>query len=641
MYRREIDGLRAVAVVPVILFHAGLQAFSGGYVGVDIFFVISGYLITGNLLESLQTNEFTFAAFYERRARRILPALFFVILCCIPFAWMWMLPAELENFSRSLIAVVFMMSNVMFWRGAGYFAPDTELSPLLHTWSLAVEEQFYLFFPIFLLLAFRLGRHRLFWLICVIAVISLAGSEWAWRDNPIGNFYLAPTRAWELLAGSLCAFRLADRQPRSDDRLALPGLALILFAIFRYDNMTPFPGLYALAPVLGASLIILFGQRGTWTARMLGMRGMVGIGLISYSAYLWHQPLLAFARIRSITEPAPGVLALMAALSMVLAYFTWRYIEKPFRRKPASSDRSRRTIALTALVGSIVIASVGLMGLYTVSHNRLAQNKTGPAIAEERIGINFGIRQGCDTAMAMPSHCRTSAKPDVLLWGDSFAMHLAQGIVASDPQVALQQNTMSGCPPLLGLAQFSIELSLTRRLARRCMAFNDETIARLAKQGHVKTVILSMSLKSLMASELIDREGRMIAPGNMRLIRLGLADTVRRIRALGIRVLVVSPPPSSGRNNGLCFARAAFHSVPYDVCDFPYDAGKDKTGVIAGLADNIPVYWLRKDVCEAQTCKTVHDGIVIFKDRAHLSNEGSAYLGRRHRWMQQFRQMAR
>jgi peptidoglycan/LPS O-acetylase OafA/YrhL len=191
IYRREIDGLRAVAVVPVILFHAGLSLFSGGYVGVDVFFVISGYLITSIFIG----EDFSIARFYERRARRILPALFFVMLCCVPFAWMWMLPSELKDFSESVVAVVFLASNVLFWREEEYFAPAAELKPLLHTWSLAVEEQFYLLFPIFLLLAWRFGRNRVFWSICLIGAISLAASEWGWRNNPSANFYLAPTRA--------------------------------------------------------------------------------------------------------------------------------------------------------------------------------------------------------------------------------------------------------------------------------------------------------------------------------------------------------------------------------------------------------------------------------------------------------------
>lgn len=336
IYRPEIDGLRAIAVIPVILFHAGLTLFSGGYVGVDVFFVISGYLITSILIGELEQDNFSIIRFYERRARRILPALFFVMLCCIPFAWKWMLPSELKDFSQSVVSVVFFASNILFWREEGYFAPAAEMKPLLHTWSLAVEEQYYVLFPIFLLLAWRFGRRSVFWSICAIAALSLAASEWSWRNAPSANFYLAPTRAWELLAGSICAFLLSGREPRASNALSLAVLGLIVFAIFYFDDSTPFPSVYALAPVLGTALIILFGGSGSWAARLLSTRSFVGIGLISYSAYLWHQPLFAFARIRSVLEPSPELMMALAALSLVLAYFSWRYVETPFRKGKAS-----------------------------------------------------------------------------------------------------------------------------------------------------------------------------------------------------------------------------------------------------------------------------------------------------------------
>lgn len=194
-YRPEIDGLRALAVVPVILFHAGFELFSGGFVGVDVFFVISGYLITTIFIEEIDNQRFSIVNFYERRARRILPALFFVMLLCIPFAWLWMLPFQLKGFADSLIAVCLFASNILFWSESGYFDAATEEKPLLHTWSLAVEEQYYVLFPLFLLLAWRFGKNRVFWMIVAMAAVSLLLSEWGWRHKPVANFYLAPTRA--------------------------------------------------------------------------------------------------------------------------------------------------------------------------------------------------------------------------------------------------------------------------------------------------------------------------------------------------------------------------------------------------------------------------------------------------------------
>jgi peptidoglycan/LPS O-acetylase OafA/YrhL len=332
-YRAEIDGLRALAVVPVILFHAGFELFSGGFVGVDVFFVISGYLITKILIEDIENDRFSFLSFYERRARRILPALFFVMFVSIPFAWIWMLPSQMTDFSQSLVAVSLFGSNVLFWRESGYFDSAAEEKPLLHTWSLAVEEQYYVLFPIFLFLAWGYGKNRVFWMIVVMASISLLLSEWGWRNSAIANFYLAPTRAWELFAGSIAAFVVLKRGVQKNEFLSLLGLAAIVFSIFAYDESTPFPSLYALVPVLGVVMLICFAGKETVTARLLSTKVFVGIGLISYSAYLWHQPLFAFARIRLIEHPSPAWMVALSVTSIVLAYLSWRYVEQPFRNK--------------------------------------------------------------------------------------------------------------------------------------------------------------------------------------------------------------------------------------------------------------------------------------------------------------------
>ncbi|WP_290842792.1 acyltransferase [Henriciella sp.] len=300
-YRAEIDGLRAVAVIPVILFHAGFEVFSGGYVGVDVFFVISGYLITTILINEIENQKFSLVGFYERRARRILPALFFVMLVCIPFAWLWMLPSQLKDFSQSLIAVSFFGSNIFFWQESGYFAAAAEEKPLLHTWTLAVEEQYYIFFPLFLFFAWRFGKGRVFWMIVILAACSLLLSEWGWRNAPTANFYLAPTRAWELFAGSIAAFIVNKRGIQTSNFLSTIGFGAILLSIFLYDQNTPFPSVYALLPVGGTFLVVMSAGKETIVAKLLSIRILVGVGLISYSAYLWHQPLFAFARSECLT----------------------------------------------------------------------------------------------------------------------------------------------------------------------------------------------------------------------------------------------------------------------------------------------------------------------------------------------------
>jgi peptidoglycan/LPS O-acetylase OafA/YrhL len=361
-YRKEIDGLRAVAVMPVILFHAGFTYFSGGYVGVDVFFVISGYLITSILLRELDQGGFSILRFYERRARRILPALVFVMVSCIPFALAWMVPYQIKLLSQGFVAVTLFASNILFWKKTGYFSPDSENNPLLHTWSLAVEEQYYLFFPLYLLFVWRFGRNPVFYTIVIFSIISLLLSEWGWRYAPKANFYLAPFRAWELLAGSICAFLHFQREERASNLMSVIGLALIIFSIFYYDESTPFPSLYALAPVVGTAFIILFAQPGTWVANVLSLKFFVGVGLVSYSAYLWHQPIFAFARIRSQHEPTQWFMLGLSILTFVLAYITWRYVERPFRKRPFPALQSRAALFRVAGAVGAVFLALGVYG---------------------------------------------------------------------------------------------------------------------------------------------------------------------------------------------------------------------------------------------------------------------------------------
>jgi peptidoglycan/LPS O-acetylase OafA/YrhL len=290
-YRHEIDGLRAIAVLAVIANHAGVSAIGGGFVGVDVFFVISGFLITQIVLKDLKSGRFSLATFYERRARRILPALIAMILLITPVTALWMQPWELAAYSKSIVAAALSISNITFWQEAGYFAAASQTKPLLHTWSIGVEEQFYILLPLALMLLVR--RDRLMVTVVIAALLlSLALSEFVWRWKPEANFFLLPTRAWELLTGVLCALIATWSALRPNDLLAGAGVALVIGAIFAFDETTPAPSLYRLAPVGGTALVLMFTRPGGAVARVLSWRPVTLVGLISYSAYLWHQPIV-------------------------------------------------------------------------------------------------------------------------------------------------------------------------------------------------------------------------------------------------------------------------------------------------------------------------------------------------------------
>jgi len=372
-YRPEIDGLRAIAVIPVILFHAGFSGFRGGFVGVDVFFVISGYLISSIIVGDCENDRFSIATFYERRARRILPALFVVIAACLPFACTWMLPVQTWEFSRSMLATLAFVPNFYFWSTAQYFARASDEIPLLHMWSLGVEEQFYVVFPLLVFVLWRKGLRVLVVATVALGLLSFGASELAWRSGKLSsNFFFPITRGWELMAGALLAFVWRKRPLYQSwtramcNLLSLAGAALLAFSVVAFDSYTPMPSVYALAPVAGTALIIASARSDTWLHRILAHPVAVGVGLISYSAYLWHQPLFAFARIRSAAEPDWYVFLVLIGFTFLLAYLTWRFVETPFR-KPSRVPRPR---LITASIG--VMTCLAVLGLISERTQGLA-----------------------------------------------------------------------------------------------------------------------------------------------------------------------------------------------------------------------------------------------------------------------------
>jgi peptidoglycan/LPS O-acetylase OafA/YrhL len=458
-YRREIDGLRALAVVPVILFHAGFEAFSGGFVGVDVFFVISGYLITSIILTQKAAGTFSLLDFYERRARRILPALFLVMAFCIPFAWLWLMPSDMKDFSQSLVAVSVFASNILFWRESGYFDTAAELKPLLHTWSLAVEEQYYVLFPLFLIVMWRFAKQWTVATLAVIAALSFALAQWGAYNKPAATFLLLPTRGWEIAIGALLAFYFA-RHPklklqRSVQEIgSLIGLLLILYAVFAYSKATPFPSAYALAPTLGTALIILCAKPATLVGRVLTTKALVGIGLISYSAYLWHQPLFAFARYKAIDNPSLSVFGALCLVTVVLAYFSHRFVEVPFRDK---NNFDRKLIFLIAPGVTLCFVALGALGIFMKGFEYRLDENQRQLLSFNSYNYKELYREGDCFLRDEQSYTdfkkicfSENHSQSILVWGDSHAAALSFGL--SKTFENFSQFTASGCGPLLGVA---------------------------------------------------------------------------------------------------------------------------------------------------------------------------------------------
>ncbi|MEO3414755.1 acyltransferase family protein [Roseovarius sp. CAU 1744] len=464
-YRADIDGLRTLAVMPVLVFHSGL-GLSGGYVGVDIFFVISGFLITSIIFAEAREGRFTILGFYERRIRRIIPALFTVILVTGTAASFVMIPGHLEDLALSGIASAFFYANFWQYFSQGYFTEAAELKPLLHTWSLGIEEQFYIFFPpLFVLMFTRLGGAKTTLGLWLVVLISLALSVWAVGANPDAAFYLPQYRIWELALGSLLAVALAER---SLDRvlqnrgicsaLAAAGLILIAWPVITYGPETQFPGLAALPPCLGAAALIAAGSHvQTPVSWFLGLGPMVGIGKISYSLYLWHWPVISLFTYVNI-EPlntAQGILCI--ALSFGLSYLSWRYVERPFRQKHLVSRR--QIFAGFGVASAIVLAAA----VTTASYKGFPARMPADVVALlDRQGLLHDRR---DCHRVLPERARKgdvcvrgdlSAQPSFMLVGDSHADAISPAIFAAAEMAGVsgyQYTDATGLLPLIGVTR--------------------------------------------------------------------------------------------------------------------------------------------------------------------------------------------
>ena len=458
-YRADIDGLRAVAVVPVILFHAGFSFFEGGYIGVDIFFVISGFLITSILLEDLSKNRFNLFTFYERRARRIIPALGFIAVLCIPFSLALMTPMQLKDFAQSLAAVALFVSNILFYFESDYFDTSAEEKPLLHTWSLAIEEQYYLIFPIILFFLYKFGKKAMLLSLGLIMFSSLLLAHITSQTSPVANFYLIQYRFWELLGGSLAAIALRYYTIKNNSTLSLLGLAMVLGSIVTFDQFTPFPSFYTLIPVVGTVLIILNGSSNSLVSKILSLKPVVFIGLISYSAYLWHQPIFAFTRIALIEEPAPVLMMMLSCLSLTCAFFTWKFVEEPFRKKNVFGREfifklTFFTLTIFIFWGVLGHISSGFKPL--IPKNKALRAERLENLSEKRLelveaGIYHYNGKGKFTDIdsliqAWQKTPKVEGQPSVAVYGDSHAADKAA--ILRNAGYNVRQLTGAGCPLL-------------------------------------------------------------------------------------------------------------------------------------------------------------------------------------------------
>ena len=534
-YRPDIDGLRTLAVIPVLLFHAGVSWFNGGYIGVDIFFVISGFLITSIILWEINKGSFSLVDFYQRRIRRIIPALLLVITVTIPFSLYFLSSADFDKYLVSIVASIFFVSNFTFWRDSGYFDSGADEKPLLHTWSLGVEEQYYLVFPLLMLLLWREKTRFIVVGIILIGILSsFFLSLWAGGISPDAAFYLSPFRVWEILVGALAAIIIDKIGKPSSDSLSFLGLLLLIFSFWIISPATPWPSWYTILPCLGVVLILVFTRESSLVYRLLSLKPMVFIGILSYSLYLWHQPILAFIRADSLKHPSQTALLLGLAASFLLAWLSYRFFEKPLRYGFSQSKASS---------GLFVMLFLWAFLLSGVSLFYVQKGHSEQSVQINDFSPNKGLSTKCDDPDNWNGDC-VRGDGDVLniVWGDSYAMHLIDGIIASNPDVNLIQMTKSSCAPTLELAN--------RRNTERqndfeaCLKHNHNVIEFIREnQSIVKHVVLASPFLYLSNPNFtVDFRGTE-QQGSTDILMAALSSTVEELIALDIAVTIVSPPP--------------------------------------------------------------------------------------------------
>jgi peptidoglycan/LPS O-acetylase OafA/YrhL len=610
-YRPDIDGLRAVAILSVLGFHGSPGRLPGGLIGVDVFFVISGFLISTIILENLKRGSFSFVSFYVRRVRRVLPALLVVLGACFAVGWVVLLSDAYEQLGKQIAGAAGFISNFILWGESGYFDASAATKPLLHLWSLGIEEQFYLAWPPILWLAWRCRLNLLVVILAIIAVSFALNVGIVQRDT-VAAFYAPYTRSWELLAGALLAYLTIEKpmlfagfKYLRNAQSAL-GTALIVAGMLTITHDRAFPGWWALLPTVGTVLIISAGA-DPWINRVvLSHRALVWIGLISYPIYLWHWPLLSFARIVENDMPSRGLRTAAIAYSIAFAWLTYRLIETPLRF--GAHGRAKAAALLSSM---IIVGALGLLcymqGGFNFRFPKAVQWLTASSYnPQESEGSCFLDREQDFRAFAAcPSFPTVAGRRSIFLWGDSHAAHLYPGYKATfGPDFNIIQRTASACPPLLGFEETN---------TRYCRTINDRVVDQIAAEKPDKVVLA--------------------ARWTIYDWRTKLAFTIARLREIGIRRIdLIGPVPQWPENLPTLLYRTYRADPAHHVPTRMLNSETIKLDrLIHQFADEMTINYISpiEILCDRDGCLTrlgdTSESLLQF-DKDHLTAQGSGYL---------------
>ncbi len=638
-YRPDIDGIRGVAVLFVVLYHADITFISGGFIGVDVFFVISGYLITSIILKDCKDNQFKILNFWKRRIRRILPALLSMMLFCLIVGYFLYLPEDFKNLGQQVFSQTFFASNILFYLQSGYFDSANETKPLLHTWSLAVEEQFYFFFPVALYIAWKFFRKYVVHIIVLVFILSFVFSIYGVAHHPSATFYMLPTRAWELLIGSLIVFLPSIPISSLIFRffLGFAGVCALLLPAFLYTSETAFPGLAALPVCVGTAILIwLHKNNETPIKKILAWKPFVFIGLISYSWYLWHWPSIVFTKYY-FYEGAPQTILIIAILiSFIMAIFSWKFIEQPFRNTETVLFK-KPVILLYSLV---FMGILGMLSFLTDIH----KNSISPSVLKYAAGVNDinPRRDECHYSniekLLENGPCFINKQKTLpitfLSFGDSFSTTLQPVLenLSQKYNISGQQASYSSCPPVFGINRKAHAKSLEQY---QCMEFNN-AVLDFIKKNKVKHVILFARWSAYMHEYPVFTKDSVVKDSRI-LFKEKLIKTIDILNKLGIKVWIIKQPPEHQLDVPLSLARALRMNKNINDLQINFSNYLERQKEISEIfsliekdmsgSKNVSFIDPAKMLCaNKNTCIIEHDGYSLYRDKYHLSQYGVAFI---------------